>query len=74
MDPQLRKQILIQKVQAMSDEELRALALRRERKDPGRKLHPVGIALPPDIIARITAAGDGDTHSVSALVDRLIGE
>lgn len=73
MDPQQRRQILTQKVRAMSDEELRALALRRERKDPGRRLHPVGIALPQDVIARITQAGNGQTHSVSALVDRLLG-
>ena len=72
MNPELRRDILTQKVRSMSDAELRALAKRRERKDPGRRLHPVGIGLPSDVLDRLTAAGDGPEHSVSALVDRLL--
>ncbi|QQD71591.1 hypothetical protein [Acidithiobacillus ferrivorans] len=69
--PEHRTAIVTQKVRSLSDEDLQALALRREKQHPGRRLRPMAITLPADVLERLQRF-QGARWSVSALVDRIL--
>jgi len=71
--PEARTAIITQKVRSLSDEDLQALALRREKQHPGRRLRPMAITLPADVLERLQRF-QGSRWSVSALVDRILDE
>lgn len=71
--PEVRTAIVTQKVRSLSDEDLQALALRREKQHPGRRLRPMAITLPADVLERLQRF-QGSRWSVSALVDRILDE
>ncbi|MGE0047718.1 MAG: hypothetical protein AB7T01_02120 [Acidithiobacillus sp.] len=70
LPPDARTEILTRELRAMSDAELRAMAARREKQRPGRRLRPVSITLPADVLERLQQLS-GSHLSVSALVDRI---
>ena len=71
--PEDRTTSVTQKVRSLSDEDLQALALRREKQHPGRRLRPMAVTLPADVLERLQRF-QGSRWSVSALVDRILDE
>jgi hypothetical protein len=47
------------------------MAKRREKQHPGRRLRPMSITLPADVLERLQGL-QGARWSVSALVDRIL--
>lgn len=71
LPPERRSEIITRRLRALSDAQILAKALRRERQHPGRSLHPVSITLPADVLERLQRL-QGSRWSVSALIDRIL--
>ena len=71
LPPEERSETVTRWIRALSDSDLAELARRRERQQPGRRLRPVSITLPADILERLQRF-QGTQWSVSALIDRLL--
>ena len=73
LSPEARTAIVTQKVRSLSDEGLQELDRRREKQHPGRRLRPMSITLPADVLERLQRF-QGSKWSVSALIDRILEE
>lgn len=71
LSPEKRTEVVTQKVRSLSDEGLQSLARRREKQCPGRRLRPMSITLPADVLERLQRF-QGTRWSVSALIDRIL--
>lgn len=71
LSPKDRTHIITEKIRALSDEHLLNMALRRKKQHPGRRLRPMSITLPADVLERLQRLQD-NRWSVSALIDRLL--
>ena len=67
LSPEARTAAVTQKVRSLSDAGLQEMAKRREKQHPGRRLRPMSITLPADVLRRLQGL-----QSVSALVDRIL--
>ena len=73
LSPEERTSIVTERVRSLSDAELQQLAQRREKQHPGRRLRPMAITLPADVLERLQRF-QGSRWSVSALIDRILEE
>ena len=73
LSPEARTAVVTQKVRSLSDAGLQEMAKRREKQHPGRHLRPMSVTLPADVLERLQRF-QGARWSVSALVDRILGE
>ena len=69
--PAARTAAVTEKVRSLSDTGLQEMARRREKQHPGRRLRPMSITLPADVLERLQGL-QGARWSVSALVDRIL--
>ena len=71
LSPEARTAAVTQKVRSLSDAGLQEMAKRREKQHPGRRLRPMSVTLPADVLERLQQL-QGVRWSVSALVDRIL--
>lgn len=71
LSPEKRTEVVTRRVRALSDGDLQEMARRREKQHPGRRLRPMSITLPADVLERLQRF-QGTMWSVSALVDRIL--
>lgn len=71
LSPEARTAAITKKVRSLSNADLQAMARRREKQHPGRRLRPMSITLPADVLERLQQF-QGARWSVSALIDRIL--